>query len=571
MEGCATDNCTADFTGLITSDFDTANFVQGCGLTGAITATYTVDDGCGNTAVVTAAFSIVDTIPPDLGACTGLDTIVDCNIASNEMMAAAWDSANIAVLGSCATDACDMDMSSQVTSDYDFVNFVADCGATGELVVVYSVSDDCGNSATIEATLTVIDTTAPEIIFTDPTIDSLANGATLQVQCFGQDPEWTIPVLDATSITVIDSCDTDPLIEASAVLIAEGDCADDGFIQQWMTTWVATDACGNSSTAEIIIELVDTVAPVLEGIPGDTTVSCDEIPDPAFVTATDECLCACDVEFTESMLDPGCLDGQILVRTWTVEDKCGNVAVQTQRITLVDEDGPNFVLTTPQLSGLRSGATLTYECNSGGIPDFFFNLSLGSAIITDACSGVADKDFNSDLYVPQHCEFEGFLERWTFEWSGIDLCGNEGAFVLYVELIDTVAPILYGVSDYVCSNDPRTIQVHAIDACTRSSVQEWDRVIPSPCGSGNAILRVYEARDACGNWVRDTSVIIENDNIAPEIMFVDPFFDGVENGDTIVMECEASDEFITGFDESAVELKDDCSEGAAVAVRRANS
>jgi hypothetical protein len=48
--------------------------------------------------------------------------------------------------------------------------------------------------------------------------------------------------------------------------------------------WTATDECGNSVACIQTITVLDTIAPVLTGVPADTQVSCDALPPVAQVT-----------------------------------------------------------------------------------------------------------------------------------------------------------------------------------------------------------------------------------------------------------------------------------------------
>src|SRR5205085_3107076 len=99
----------------------------------------------------------------------------------------------------------------------------------------------------------------------------------------------------------------------------------------------ATDICGNSSSKYVFLDLVDDIPPVLHGVPANITVECDQIPAPATVTSTDECLCECIITYSQSALAPGCQNGQVITRSWSVKDFCGNVTVGKQYITLKDE------------------------------------------------------------------------------------------------------------------------------------------------------------------------------------------------------------------------------------------
>ncbi|WP_298762080.1 hypothetical protein, partial [uncultured Psychroserpens sp.] len=74
-----------------------------------------------------------------------------------------WNAANIAALEACAADSCDTDLNTQVTSDYAYANLVSTCGLGGTIAVVYTITDDCGNATTLNVTLTLEDTTPPNL------------------------------------------------------------------------------------------------------------------------------------------------------------------------------------------------------------------------------------------------------------------------------------------------------------------------------------------------------------------------------------------------------------------------
>ena len=156
---CAHDDCSMVS---VTSDYDIANLADSCGNTGSLLVTYTISDNCGNAITMTGVYEIVDNTPPMMTECDpyDLNATVDCdseNIAAN---CAAWNAANMALLDTCYTDACDDDV--DVTSDYDGV-LSDSCGLTGSLVVTYTITDDCGNATEVTAVYTVIDTTAPDL------------------------------------------------------------------------------------------------------------------------------------------------------------------------------------------------------------------------------------------------------------------------------------------------------------------------------------------------------------------------------------------------------------------------
>src|SRR5690606_39038908 len=111
-----------------------------------------------------------------------------------------------------------------------------------------------------------------------------------------------------------------------------GGCA--GVIQR---TWIATEECGNVATHEQFITLVDSIAPVLSGLPANASYDCgEEIPAPAVVTATDDCGEAIDVGFSQTVVDGDCPQAYTIIHTWTAVDVCENEVSYTQTITIND-------------------------------------------------------------------------------------------------------------------------------------------------------------------------------------------------------------------------------------------
>ena len=89
-----------------------------------------------------------------------------------------------------------------------------------------------------------------------------------------------------------------------------------------------------------IITVQDTTDPVLAGVPADVTVECDNIPDAATPTATDNCDADVDIVYTEVRTDGNCPDNYTLTRTWVATDNCGNSTTGTQVITVQDTTDP---------------------------------------------------------------------------------------------------------------------------------------------------------------------------------------------------------------------------------------
>jgi hypothetical protein len=540
----ATDNCAGTVTITHVSDVITN---MTCVNRFTLTRTYRATDACGNSATCAQIIQVFDNTAPTL------------TCPANVTVQCAEDVPPVNTGSVTASDNCNGTVT--ITHVSDVISNMT-CINRFILTRTYRATDECGNSATCTQVITVFDNTPPVIEFTDPLLEGVPNGGTIQVQCFGQDPEWELPTFDENSVEATDNCAGPVTVTYSDILVDEGDCDVDGYINRYRLNWTATDACGNSSTAFVFLELIDTIPPVIIGVPNDTIVNCDEIPEPPAVMATDECLCACIIEYEQSEPDPGCQDGQIITRTWTAEDDCGNVTVVVQNITLIDNEGPEIIMMVPELQGVPDGAILEYTCNEGGIPEFFDELSGESVFSPVSCGSAGVISFNENTIIANNCKFWGYIESRTYRWSAVDACGNTTSLTITAHLIDDEPPVILNVPDMACVDDPILDEVDIVDNCEHPFLAYWDDEIPNPCGDGMAIMRTYEGYDDCGNFVRDTAILIPNDKSHPDMGFVNPILADIEFGEVLEVDCDLQENGnYTPFTVDDVTVSDDCMGG----------
>ncbi|MFT4985754.1 MAG: hypothetical protein ACI81Y_001013 [Glaciecola sp.] len=199
-------------------------------------------------------------------------------------------------------------------------NFNNDCNY--DIVRRWTAEDDCGNLVTAEQIIHIQDTTDP--VLSDCPADATA-------EC---DDLPDVPV-----ITALDNCSG-----ATTVSFFEGAFAGNcSGTYTLVRTWTAIDDCNNVTTCSQEIEVSDNTAPeVLSELP-DVVVACgDELPTdvPVFFDA-------CDAGFTvtpsESII-PGDGCEQVITRTWTAEDDCGNTSTSDQVITVITSTTTAFQL-----------------------------------------------------------------------------------------------------------------------------------------------------------------------------------------------------------------------------------
>jgi hypothetical protein len=517
-----------------------------CALEYSVTRTWTATDDCGNTATcsrtieVGGSAGLIVICPPAVTvSCASLVPVVDITL--------------VQASGNCGVLTVSH-LSDAITNQT--------CLNTFTLTRTYQAIDACGNSASCGQIITVLDNIPPVITFINP---QTSIGDTLETSCYGQDPEWNIPSFESGTITADDACVGEVTITYTRILESAGDCAEDGYIILYRMTWTATDACGNSSSAFAFQALVDTIPPVIFGVPDDITVNCDDVPPPVTVSATDECLCACVVLFQQTdSTQSGCQDGLVIFRIWTAKDDCGNMSIDTQRITLTDQEGPELFFMEPGLEGLTDGSVIRYSCNDGGIPDYYEDMDAQSVIARGTCGGSYEMTFTEAIEVQRNCEFFGYLEQRIYHWTGTDLCGNTTSMTITIHLIDDEAPVISGVPEITCINDPALHTIEVSDNCDHVSLRYWDVTIPNPCGEGTARRRTYEATDNCGNIAVDTTIILPEIQTSPLIVFTNPLLVHMDSGMVMTLNCDAKNGRYTNFSVSDVSVEGACSAGTVI-------
>src|SRR6476619_1376497 len=171
-------------------------------------------------------------------------------------------------------------------------------------------------------------------------------------------------------------------------------------------TWIAIDACGNSSsTVSQTVTQVDTQAPVIGAAGANATIECTATPSFTAPTAFDACN-AVTVQQIGSDVTGGNLCAKTTTRTWIAVDACGNSSnTVSQTITQVDTQAP--------IIG-SAGSDTTIECTA--TPSFT------APTATDACNTVTVQQLGSDVTGGTSC-----AKTTTRTWIAVDACGNSSS------------------------------------------------------------------------------------------------------------------------------------------------
>ena len=282
--------------------------------------------------------------------------------------------------------------------DATFTDVVVAGACEGEQIITrtWTLTDDCGNTTTHDQIIRVEDNTAPT--FTVPADITIYKDATC-----GYDANVTITG-DVTDEA--DNCDTSLDATFTDVVVA-GACEGEQIITR---TWTLTDDCGNTTTHDQIIRVEDNTAPTFT-VPADITIYKDATCGyDANVTITgdvtdeaDNCDTSLDATFTDVVVAGACEGEQIITRTWTLTDDCGNTTTHDQIIRVEDNTAPTF--TVPADITIYKDATCGYDANvtiTGDVTDEADNCDTSldatftDVVVAGACEGEADHHQDMD-------------------------------------------------------------------------------------------------------------------------------------------------------------------------------
>jgi len=252
------------------------------------------------------------------------------------------------------------------------------------------------------------------------------------------------------------------------------------------------------------------------------------VPAPAAPTASDNCdgdVTIVLAETSTQTAEDACTDqNYTITRTWTASDNCGNASSQTQTITVQDTTAP--VIT-------YCPASATVECELGSD----YTALAGVATAVDNCDANVEITFTD-------AGAGSCPEVVTRTWRATDSCGNFTECTQVLTVQDTLKPELTGCPEDVvikpCEEIPAPALVTALDGCAgplavTMTEQVITNVLHDSSSSGSddssgdggsasgdspsekigeshnvAIIRTWEATDACGHKASCTQVITIN-------------------------------------------------------------
>ncbi len=193
-------------------------------------------------------------------------------------------------------------------------------------------------------------------------------------------------------------------------------------------TWIATDACGKTSSCTQNIVIVDTTPPTIV-CPADLTINCEDSIDPSNVgmaTATDGCSGPPVLTFSDFSTQESSGCGQFtytITRTWEAVDDCGQSSTCVQIIEVEDVEGPM----------ITCSADMTVECEE----DIEANVSL--VVATDNCD-IPEVTFVGPILIAGQADCDGAVYEVTY--TATDVCGNTPAVCTQTWTLRNNGPII---------------------------------------------------------------------------------------------------------------------------------
>ncbi|MGB4849806.1 MAG: hypothetical protein WBP41_17910, partial [Saprospiraceae bacterium] len=427
----ATDACGSTFT-LTSSDVTTNG---ACGGSYSITRKWTATDACGNSSTASQTINVLDITAPVIAALPAPATI---NCPAVPSFATAT-----------AADAC----GSSFSLIFNDVNIPGSCPGTYSVTRTWTATDGCGNSSTAAQTINVQDITPPSISVVPFTT----------INC---------PAIPSFSVSAMDACGFAFSLSSSDV-ITPGACAGSYSVTR---TWMATDACGNMSSAVQVVNVQDINAPVIAALPAPTTIDCPATPAFTQAVATDACNSAITLAFADVTTPGACAGAYSVKRTWTATDACGNFSTASQTINVRD-------ITAPVIAALPTPTTI----NCPATPVF------ATATATDACGSAFSLTF-TDATTNGACAGSYSVKR---TWTALDACGNSSTASQTINVQDVTAPVIATLPAPTTINCPATpvfAVATAVDACGSAfTLTSNDETTNGACAGSYSVKRTWTA------------------------------------------------------------------------------
>ncbi len=360
---------------------------------------------------------------------------------------------------------------------------------SGTYTIVWNYNDGNGNTSSQTQQVVVIKSdVTPPILYNVP--------SNVTVNCS------SVPAVPV--VTAVDEVDGPVSVTFSEVSTRNADVYNVGRYTYTITrTWTAVDAEGNQATAVRTINVIDNQAPAF-GLINNINVPAASNATGANVnynvTAVDAC--GSPITYTYSIPSGSFFPIGITSIQVTATDITGNVATVNFTITVVDNQAP--VITAP--------ANITVNTNAG-MP-VATGVDLGTPTVSDNnASGVVITN-NAPLQFP--------IGSTTVTWTATDAAGNSASATQTVTVLDVEPPVLNvpATVTTVTNNNQSfatNVSLGTPTGTDNSGFVAFSNNAPNEFPIGQTTV-IWTAKDAAGNSVTGTQLVIVQDKEAPVLV-----------------------------------------------------
>ncbi|WP_461305342.1 HYR domain-containing protein, partial [Aureisphaera sp.] len=488
------DNCT---TATVTNDYNNADTLDGAVLPlGDTVVTWTVDDGNGQTLTCQVTITVEDNEAPTITCAADGTRDTDAGVCEYTVQGNEFDPS---FSDNCTT--------ATVTNDYNNADTLD--GAVlplGDTVVTWTVDDGNGQTATCQVTITVEDNEAPTITCAaDDTRDTDAGTCEYTIQGNEFDPVGFGDNCTSSFITNnLNGTDT-----IAGEVLPVGDTT---------VIWTVDDGNGQTSSCEVIITVVDTIAPAIS-CPTDVTTDNDPGECSAIVVfsdaiASDNCGTV-TVTQTDGLPSGSAFPVGINTVEFTATDASGNTTVCSFTITVMDNEPPVVVCQDITIQLDDNGTATITAVDVTGVSADNCGVAVSSIDIdTFDCSNIGPNDVTLTV---------------------TDAAGNSATCIAVVTVEDVTPPEVICQDIIVELDDSGVVTISPIDVIANvndicgidSAVLDIDTFDCSHIGDNVVTVTVS---DTSGNEATCTATVTVVDIVDPVITCTDITVSLDENG-----------------------------------------
>ncbi|MFT4662415.1 MAG: hypothetical protein ACI8XB_002705, partial [Patiriisocius sp.] len=298
---------------------------------------------------------------------------------------------------------------------------------------------------------------------------------------------------------VSDNCSPDLNVQISDSPQGGLDCEADQIKERYVCTLYSTDACGNTSSVVIDIQVKDTEPPVIV-CPDDYAFECvvGDLTATGTATASDNCDANPVITSSDVNATPDSCGLYVITRTWTATDECGNSSSCDQIITIQDTIDP--IISCP--------AGITFECDN-------IDYSL-----LDPPTGTDNCDPNPLIVYVDTPNLDECGLGVIYRVSTVTDCsGNSSSSGTVITIVDTTPPVITCPANvtYDCEEGSTSGEATATDNCSIPTITSSDANNLDDCGYGT-ITRTWTATDCSGLSSSCDQIITIEDNTPPVIV-----------------------------------------------------